>query len=169
VLHEACEAVLAHRLQQPVARLALLLAHVHEGLLHEAAEQRERVARSRPVGAHRLDGLERERTAEHAQLGQQRPLGGSEQVIAPVEQRAQRAVAWHGGAAPAREHREHVVQPRGELLDAERGHLRGGQLEGERQAVEPRAHGRDRRGRAGGEREPGCTACARSTNSCTAS
>jgi hypothetical protein len=105
--------------------------------------------------AHEFGVLEREDAPEHAESGEHGALGGGEQVVAPVEQRPQRAVARQRGAPAAREHGEHVVEPGGQLLDTKRRHLRGGELEGERQAVEPRAD----RGHVGcrlrGEREAG--------------
>jgi hypothetical protein len=115
-LGETRAPVLPYRLEQPVARLVALLAHVHERLLDEPAERAERVRAGGVLPAsgvrrptHLLHRLQWEGPAEHAQSGPQRALGGAEQVVAPVEQRAERLVARQGGAPPAREHGEHVV------------------------------------------------------------
>jgi hypothetical protein len=154
---EARGGVLPYRLEQPEARLAVLLPHLRERLLHQPAERAgDRRARQRVAGAaraHRLRGVERERAAERGQAGQQGALGVAQQGMAPVEERAERAVAGQRRAAPAREDGERVVEPRRELLDAQRREGRGGQFEGERQAVEPGADGGHRQGVRVGERE----------------
>jgi hypothetical protein len=113
--------------------------------------------------------LEREGAPEHAESGEHGALGGGEQVVAPVEQRPQRAVARQRGAPPAREHGEHVVEPCGQLLDANVATWA---------AASSRASGRpSSRAQIAAtcgavcavSAKPGCTARARSTNSSTAS
>ena len=85
---------------------------------------------------------------EHGEPARERALVVVEQAPAPVDHRAQRAVARQRGAAAAGEQPEAVVEARGELLDGHRPQPRGGQLDRQRQAVEPPADLRDRRRRA---------------------
>jgi hypothetical protein len=150
-------AVLPHRLEQAVAGVAVVLAHLDERVLDEAAEGGDHVGAAGRLrrGAHRLDGVEGERPAEHRQPAQQRALVLGEQLVAPVEHRAQRAMARQRGAPAAREQGERVVEARGQPLDAEHREHGGRELEGERQAVEARADGGHGRRRALGEGEAG--------------
>ena len=78
-----------------------------------------------------------------------------EQVVAPLEGGAQRAVPGGRVAGVGGQHRHAVAQPVGELGGGEELRPRGGQLQGEGEAVEPSADLRDglrvgRRHREGG-------------------
>ena len=76
-----------------------------------------------------------------------------EQVVAPVDQRAQRLLARQRRAIAAGQQTEAIGQPRRDLLDRQRAHARGGQLERERNAVEALADAGDRRRVVVGDRE----------------
>ena len=67
-----------------------------------------------------LDPFEPEPAGEHREAPEQAPLVVVEQVVAPVERRAQRLLARQRGAAAAGEQAEAVVEPRGDLLDRQR-------------------------------------------------
>jgi hypothetical protein len=136
---QALGGVLAHQLEQQVAGRAVLLAHHHQRAVDQAAEHVEQGPGLARVGAHRLGGVEGEAAAEHRQPGEERLLLAGEQVVAPVDGRAQRAVAGDGVARAGGEQAEAVVQAGEQLLGGEQAHARGGQLDGERQPVEPRA------------------------------
>ena len=74
-----------------------------------------------------------------------RALVRLEQVVAPVERRAQRLLARKRRAAPAGEQLEAVLQADVDLVDRQRVRARRSELERERNAVEVVADGRDRR------------------------
>ena len=93
-----------------------------------------------------LGGGQRETAREHGQAAEDRPLVLGEQVMAPVEGRAQGLVAERRRAGPADQDREHVVQPLRQLAGGQDPHPRGGQLDRERQAVDAAAHLQDRGG-----------------------
>ena len=76
---------------------------------------------------------ERARPAEHG------PLVAVEQVVAPVDDRPQRAVPLVRAAA-AGQQAQVVVQPGQQAVHAERRAARRGQLDGQRHAVQPGAH-----------------------------
>src|SRR5262245_40947012 len=71
---------------------------------------------------------------------QQRLLVLSEQIVAPIDQRAQRLVAWLCGAISARQQSEAVVEPCCQLLDRHDTHARRGQLDGQWHTVKTVTH-----------------------------
>ena len=69
-----------------------------------------------------------------------------EQIVAPIDERAQRLLPRQDVAAAAGEHAEALVEPLAQLARAEHLDARRGELDGERDAVEPPADvGDDRR------------------------
>src|ERR1043165_9397745 len=62
-----------------------------------------------------------------------------EELVAPVDHRAQRLLTWERGTRPAGEQAEPVFQTSGDLLDRERAGARGGELDCERESVEAAA------------------------------
>ena len=93
----------------------------------------------------------------------------SQEVVAPVDQRAQRLLARQRGAVAAGQQPEAIVQALGDLLDRQRAHARRGELDRERNAVEPPADVRRLPARSASvTRSAGCAAVARSTNRRTA-
>ena len=120
------------------------------------------------VACDRGSGFEREATDEDCRPPEYSALILRQQVEAPVD--VARSV-WCRATRPdpAREQPEPIADAREDLLDRQRSDPRGGQLEGQRNAVEVIAScgfpGRAR----GRETKPGCCRWARSTNSCTAS
>ena len=128
---ELLESVLAHRLQQPVAHV-VALAHHHERLVHELGDRGQGVAAEHGVGT-----LQREAVGEHRQRPQRRPFLLVEQVPAPVDHRLQRLVPLRRRAVSPGQQREAVLEPAGDLRHGHDPHLRGGELDRERQAVEP--------------------------------
>ncbi len=69
---------------------------------------------------------ERETAAEGGEPPEDRALVRGEQVIAPVEGRAQRLMAARRVAGPARQHREDVVETLGQLRGRQNPYPRGG-------------------------------------------
>jgi hypothetical protein len=92
----------------------------------------------------------------HGETTQHDLLAGGEQLPAPVDHRAKRALPVRCVPGSAGEQREAVVEPGQQLVDAERTHPSGGELQRERQAVQPPADGRDRGRGVGVQDEPRC-------------
>ena len=116
---EQQEAVVADRLQQT-----------------EVDERRERVE----VGvADVLRGFEREAAGEDGEAGEQLLRLLREQVVAPLDRRAERPLAFRRVARAAGEQRQRALQAREQRLRREQLRPRGGELQRERQTVEPPA------------------------------
>ena len=148
--------VLADRLEQAVARLAAGAVGDDERLLDQRRDEIEdRLGLERVGGGYGLGGIEREAAREDGQPAQQRPLGLGEEVVAPVDQRAQRLLAAQRGARAAGEQAEAVAEAVGDLLGRQHRDAGGRQLDRERYPVEPMADLRDRGRVLGGEREAG--------------
>ena len=145
-LDEAFERVLAHGLEQPVARHAVARLHDDERLVHQRRDAVEDVlGLERRAGADGFGGLQREAAVERGQAAQQHLLARAEQRVAPLHRRSQRAVARQRRAAPRGEQAEGVVEAVRDLLGRQHAHARRGELDRERDAVEPPAdlgHGR---------------------------
>ena len=75
-------------------------------------------------------------SGEHREPGPQPLLGLAAQLVAPVDERAQRLLPGQRRPAPAGEQAEPVVQAVGELLDGQRAQPRRGELDRQRHAVE---------------------------------
>jgi hypothetical protein len=134
--------IFAHRLQQPIAaRLLAGLVHLHQRLVHQRVQpiQHRQGHRPRPSVEHRLRGGQRPAPHEGRQPAQQQTLRLLEQVPAPVQRRAQGALACGQVSRPARKQSEAVVQPGGDHLHRQAAHPRRRQLDGQRDTVQPHA------------------------------
>ena len=146
--------VLAQGLQEPVARRRAEGLGDDERLVDQPGDEVEDLrGLDRPAGADGLGPFEREAAGEDGQAAEEGALGRGEQGVGPVDERPERLVAGQGRPAAAGEEAEAVVQARGDLLHAEHAHPRGGELEGEGDAVQTAADLRDVRARSG--RSPG--------------
>ncbi len=94
-----------------------------------------------------------EAPGEHGHALERAPLGLRQQPVGPVDRGAQRPVALALARARAREQREALVEVTRDLRGRERAAARRGELDGERQAVEPAADARHRLGVGGVELE----------------
>ena len=143
-LLELLEPVLADRLEHPVAgRLAPGTTCSSERSASAAsAVEHVRLARAR-LGATATALSAVAPGAEDRQPAGERALGLVEQLPAPVDHGAQRAMARQRGAAAAGEQPEAVVEARGELLERHRAQPRGGELDAP--AAARRAGGRSPR------------------------
>src|SRR5439155_3048295 len=145
-LEELFAGVRARRLEQPIRRGSAAEVGRNERLGHEVRHALDDVrARELRARRDRGGGVEREASREHRQPPQDDALRLGQQLVAPVERRAQRLLARQRRAAAACEEPEAIVEPRRDAFDAERGDARGGELDGERHAVEAAADGRRRR------------------------
>ena len=101
------------------------------------------VGRVAGPGGDRAGGSGVEAAVEHRQLAEQVLLPGSELLVGPVHHRAQRTMAAIGPASDGQQP-EPVPQVPGQLADRGPGQPRGGQFDGQRQAVQARAQPGDR-------------------------
>ena len=170
----------SHRLQHAVAGLPVELG-VHEGRVHQGREL-DGAPHRQPDGIG--DGLhtgEVDPVRELGQVAQQQALGLLQQLVGPVEGRAEGALA-PVAARWCAEEVEGGVEPTGQVLQRQRRQASGGQLDREGQAVEalhdvaddgvvvvaerevrPRAARRGRGRAARRRRRPGAGAPARRT------
>jgi hypothetical protein len=86
-----------------------------------------------------LRGGQAERAGEHRQPAQRRLFARREHVIAPVQRGPQRLVPRRPAFPPAHQQLEHVVEAGQHLGDGHHPQLRRGELDGQRQAVQPAA------------------------------
>ena len=91
------------------------------------------------VGAHRLGRRQVAPTRQHREPFEDALLVAEQQLVAPVDDSAQRLLARQGRARPARQQAEPIVEPGGDLGERERPGPGRGQLDGQRQPVEPGA------------------------------
>ena len=136
--------VLTQRLQHPVPARGAGLDDDH-GLLDEPTDGVEDLAGACVLvpddllGRHqRPPALEDREPVEHPLLGLR------QQLVAPVDGGAQRLLPCLGGAGAGGEQGEPVREPLGHLDRRQRRHPGGGELEGERDAVEGPGDGTDR-------------------------
>ncbi len=167
---QALPRILTHGFQQAVA--PSFRVRLDQRFLHQVAKHVERVGRFviAPLGADASAASSVKPPGEDREARNSARSGSVEQVVAPVDQRAQRLLARQRGAVAAGQQAEAIVQARRDALDRQRAHARGGELERERNAVQPPADVGDRGARSASvTRKAGCAAAARSTNSRTAS
>ena len=145
-LAQAVLRVVAHGLEQAEAGLVALRLGHDEVLVGQRGQQVQHLAAVDAVAAaHMLGGLECPAAGEHRGTPQHRLLGIAQQLVAPVDQRAQRAVTRQCRARPAGQHAEAVVEPLAQLLQRHHAHPRRRQLDGQRDAVQAAADRRQRR------------------------
>ena len=138
------------RAWRSAARRRLRISCAHQAVVDEGGK------RPQAGAADRLGGIQRAAAGEHGQPGEQRPLARLEQLVAPVDRRAQRVLAGGRVARAGREQVKAVLEPREHRRRVEQLGARGGQLEGEREPVEGPADAGDRAGVGIGQREVGC-------------
>src|ERR1051326_3350746 len=122
--------ILPQRLQHaiPEGSVGLWLG-LHQRLVYQLAEQVQRGARCRFRDG--TGGIQRPTSTEDRQILEKRTFGFVQQVVAPVDERSQRAVPGQRVATAASQQLEALVQPRRELLHREGPQTCGGQLERE--------------------------------------
>ena len=136
--------VLPHGLQEPVASTCLPALRDHERFGDQSRQEIQHLLRRHTVtGADGLRRLQRPATGEHGQPAQEQALRLAQQVIAPVQRRAERLLARQGSAATAGQQAKAVVEPRPQLVERQRRESCGCQLDGERQAIQPPADPRN--------------------------
>ena len=138
---EAFERVGADRLEHREARLAVGLFLLAE---HVAVDQRREARQEVVAAADGLGGVERAAAVEDGEAREERLLVGAEQVVAPVDRRAERLLARGQVAWAAGEEVEALLEPGEQRLRREQLRAGGGELDREREAVEADADLGDR-------------------------
>ena len=126
-------------------------------------------ARQGTASHDRLHGVEGPPAGEDGERAEHAARRVVEQVVAPVDRRAQRALPLGQVARAARQQREALVEPLQQLRSARAADAGGGQLDGQRQPVQAPADPATAAAFASVSSKPGRTARARSTKSRTAS
>ena len=148
---EPLACVLPDRLEHAVTDTILAtrtVGHDQQRPIGEALQQIQHRERADGIGARDdLGRVEREATGEHRKTREQASLGIGQQLVAPVDRRAERLLARDSGARTTGEEPEAVIEAVEDLLRAQHASARGRELDRERDAVEPVADPRDRRGR----------------------
>ena len=136
----ALERVLPDRLEQPEARLAVGAVRLpDEALVDERGEALEHLAEVHLVAADGVGDLERAAAREDAEPREQGLLGRLEQVVAPVDRVAERALPRRQVVGAAGEQVEPLLEPAEDRLRREQLHARGRELDREREPVEAAA------------------------------
>ena len=137
---------MADRLEQPVPHVVGALVELNERLVDQAREEVDdapcvlRVRR-----ADRLRGFEGEGTREDRESAEQGTFLVAEQVDAPADGGFECALPGERGARASTEQRESFLELLRDLVGAQRATTTGcGELDRERQPVEPTADRRDR-------------------------
>ena len=148
--------VVAHAVEQTVAwRIAAIDGH------ERAIDQRAQGVQHLPlvqagVGRQALpqqgDQAEREATGEHRHAPEQGLLRRCQQLVAPVEGGHQGLVAVGHARAVASEQAESLIEALYHAGQAQQGHARGRQLDGQGQAIDPAAQLADQRHLVGQQR-----------------
>ena len=137
-LIEPFAGVEADRLEQPVAAVADAVVARDERLLDQPRQDVGDLTPFEAVtGAHRLDRGEVEAPGEDGQAAKERPLVVREQLVAPLEGRLERLLARRRRAAARAQQPEAVVQPLCDRVRPQRAEAGRGELDREREAVEP--------------------------------
>ena len=158
--------VLADRLEHREARLDVgrgLVLEPDQALVLELADPVDDVATDLVGGAaDRLGHRQVEPATEHGQPIEQPPRAVVEQVVAPGDRPAQGLLSLGQVARPGGQRRQVVVEAGQDLVGREQLDPRGGELDGQRHAVQPRgdpgdgrAHWRWSRRSRGGPRSRG--------------
>ena len=70
--------------------------------------------------SNRLGSLQCPAAGEHRQTFEHASLGRAQQIVAPVQRRLQRLLAWEGRATAAGQHSKTLIQALRQLLSRER-------------------------------------------------
>lgn len=124
------------RFEQPVARPVAALVHDDQRLIHQPGQRGQHLAGIPGVAEQRTHRGQRAVLGVDRYPAQHVPLGFGEQLPAPVDGRAQRAVPVGRVAEAAGEHLEPPVELRQQLPHAEHAHLRRREFQRQGQSVE---------------------------------
>ena len=159
-LVEAFLAVLTQCLEQRVAGVGTSPVGDDHGLVDQSSQQvGHGLMVDALIRAHRADGSDVAATREHRQPVEQQPLVLGEQLVGPLHRRPQRLVALRPATTAALQQPEAVRQLVGEIAECHRTDPSGGQLDGQRKAVQAVADRGDHRQVGVRRRERGVRRC----------
>ena len=137
-LEQPVARVLPDRLQQPVANHPVPLLGDHQRLVHKMGQEIEHVLDVNAVAATDLLSCLRDpASSKHRQPPQQHPFRLGQQFMAPVNRRLERLLPAQPGPSAIGQEAKAIVQPSGQLPDAQSRHASGGQFERQRDAIQP--------------------------------
>jgi len=140
-LRELLQCVGTSRLEQSIARAACSRIRDDERARNELRQEVDYGVVVYPiVGGHRGCRVEREAAGKDCQTTQHHPLVLAQQVVAPVQCRAQRLLPWQCSMRVAGQHPKAIAEPRIDLLDRQRASTGCGKFQRERNAVEMNAN-----------------------------
>ena len=146
---------LAQGLRQPVPGHARAMLGGQDRLAGQRGQQVQHLSGGQPViGADALGRVQLEPAGEHRQPRPQQPLRLAAQLITPLDRGPQRLLPGRARAAAPGQQAQPVAQPGVDLLRGQHPGLRRGQLDGQRQPVQPAADPGHRRTVRLGHREP---------------
>ena len=144
VLGEPLARVLADHLQQPVARLAGILARHHQRLVDQMRQQvHDLLAGKAAVAADLLGSVKAEAPREHTEAPQQPGLGRLQEPVAPVQRRLQRLLPRLERSPLVAQQPEGRHQAPRDLGGRQRACTRSRQLDRKRHPVEATADPHD--------------------------
>jgi hypothetical protein len=163
-LGEAFGAELADSLQQPVTQSSPGGLGHHQALVHQGAEKIGDVEHlDVDRAADRFGGVQVEAIGEGRQAAEQRLLRAVQQRVGPLDGGPQGLLPGQGGAAAAGEQPEPLVQTVVHPGQRQRPQPGRGELDGQRQPVQPPADRHDQRDRLGIDGQAS-TLCSRSVD-----
>jgi hypothetical protein len=126
-----------HRLQQPVARPAVVLADLQQRTIGQPSDQVQHLKLSDVGPAHnRFGGFEIERAREHRQPCQRQPFGVGQQTEAPRHRYLEAALSGGDATVPTGQQPEAVHQARRDLRGSQHPHPCRGELDRQRDPVQ---------------------------------
>ncbi len=125
--------VLPDRLQQPVASLRTTLVDLDQRLVNQMCQQIEHMF-GRDVGSRTdgLGGVELATAGKHRQPSQDDSLRFHQQVVAPVERRAQAVLTFRGRPCAFSQEAQRIVEPLIDLFECQHTNPSRGKLDRER-------------------------------------
>ena len=142
---QAFQGVLPDGIEQAEPGLILAGLHPDQAAVHQRAQRLYHAAwlvglvGGYGVAAYRRHGRQAEAPDEHCQPGEQSLLIGREQAKAPVERVAQGPLPFGQVTRSAGQNAHPVIEPGQQRLRGQQPDPGGGQLDGQRQAVQPTA------------------------------
>ena len=153
-LVELLDRVGAGRVEQPEPRFGAADIRDDQRFRHQIGQAVYRIdARLCCIHRHGSGSLDRKAAGKDAESPEEPLLVLAQQTVAPIEDGPHRPVPRHCRAAPRLQQRQAVVQAGGKAFDPKHLDARRGELDRQRQAVEPPANLDDQRGVRIGQRE----------------
>ena len=153
-LIELLDRVGAGRVEQPEPRFSAADIRDDQGFRHQIGQPVYRLGRwVCCIEGHRCGSLDSKAASKDAKRPEEPLLVLAQQVVAPIDDGPHGPMPRHRCATPRRQQRQAVVQAGRKGFNPQHLDAGGGELDGERQAIEPLANLDDRLGIRIGQRE----------------